>query len=248
MSANAIVVLTGASGPLGREFLLALGERDDIHVVAITRRARMGALGRNITLLARTDLADASASKKLRRVVMRTRNFRTSTIHVINCAGAFPVPASVGETTPAVFLETVKSNLVTVYSAAHALLPLMAKKRGGCFVSFSSHTTDFAFPLTAAFNTTKAGLTVLSRSIANEYGACGVKTRTFALATLNTPAERKLKPSGDFENWLKPSEVVREVLNWLSSPNDLQNGNDVHLYRHSESFFHESYYQRLNRK
>ena len=88
----------------------------------------------------------------------------------------------------------------------------------------------------------------MTATIANEYGEHGIVAISFALATLDTPAERRLKPNGDVENWIKPSEAASYVLHTLNAPLAIQNGNNIHLYKHSRSFFHDSYYKRIERE
>lgn len=247
MSENIVYVVTGSTGPLGGAFL-DLIDAPESHVLAVAHRQSLPRLPRSVQVIDDCDLTNYREVKKVRDYLEGNDSYASSEIRVINCAGKFPYPEYLGETDPDAFADTLNSNVLSVFNIARVILPLMAQRRGGKFVSFTSHTTAHAFPFMGAFNAAKAAVESLTRTIANEYGEFGVVAMSFALATLDTPAERKLKPNGDVENWIKPSEAASYVLHTLNAQPTVQNGNNIHLYKHSKSFFHDSYYKRIERE
>ena len=246
MSQNLSFVITGAGGDLGRslsEYLIAEAEvrllltthgRHDFENLQETNRVRYCP---NLDLTDEQDLATLATEVD--------QTFSTQ-FHVINCAGYFPGYKPLVEIKVPEARRVFESNLLTVYGVASALLPLMQARKGGHFIAFSSHTDYQSYPLMAAFTSAKVGLESLTRSIAHEYSKDNVIANTLAVATLATELEKRLKPLGDHENWLQPSQVCRLVRELIKSPFSIMNGNTIHLYNHSESFFHQSYFDRIS--
>jgi len=85
----------------------------------------------------------------------------------------------------------------------------------------------------------------LIQGISNEYLHQGIIANTIALATLDTKEERIIKPNGDPPNWLKMNEVCTLVDNFIANSNGLFNGNIIHAYKHSETYFGQSYFDRI---
>lgn len=248
MSKSIIYVVTGCTGPLGRAFVDHLADVPESHVVAVAHRGSLQRFPRGVEVIDDCDLTNYRQVERVSRYLAENDRCAAGEIRVINCAGKFPYPEYLGETDPDAFADTLNSNVLSVFNVARAILPTIARRRCGKFVSFTSHTSDQASPLVGAFNASKAAVELLTRTIANEYGEFGVAAISFALATLDTPAERKLKPNGDVENWIKPSEVVSQVLHTLSATPAINNGNNIHLFKYSKSFFHDLYYKRIERE
>lgn len=72
------------------------------------------------------------------------------------------------------------------------------------------------------------------------YKKKGINANTIALATLLTETELKIKPKGDSKNWLNTDEVCEFVENIILQPSKLISGNVIHIYKYSDSYFHQS--------
>lgn len=246
MSQNLSFVITGAGGDLGRslsEFLVAEAE---VRLFLTTHGEHdFGKLekSRRVRYCPNLDLTDEQDLATLAREVDKYLKTR---FHVLNCVGYFPGYKPLAEIKVPEAQRVFESNLLTVYGVAGALLPLMRARKGGHFIAFSSHTDYQSYPLMAAFTAAKAGLESLIRSIAHEYSKDKITANTLAVATLATDLEKKLKPLGDHENWLQLSQVCNLVRKLVESPFSTVNGNTIHVYNHSESFFHQSYFDRIS--
>ena len=164
---------------------------------------------------------------------------------IVNCVGYFPgykpfLDVSHDETE-----RTIRSNFTAVYFTALSLMPLL-QARGGHFITFSSLSVPDAYPLMAAFDSSKAAVEQLSRHIANEFGNAGVQANTFALATLKTPEEIRLKPHGDHDHWVDPREVAASVREVTDGKFGLLNGTTFKCYHYSGSFYQTSYLERVS--
>ncbi len=243
MSSISSIVVTGAAGFLGRSITQAAIDRGWAVLVA-TRNTLSPLPGSEKVFHVDGDLSTMSGARRLAdavRAYLGDQQFA-----VANCVGSFPGYRGIldidGDQAEAVF----RSNLLTVYNTAHVLLPLMRQSGGGRFLAFTSHSRYQAYPLMAAFDAAKAALVQLVRHIANEESRNGVVANAVALATLLTDAERRLKPHGDHNAWLRPDQVAEFVFWLLQSPGTLMNGNEVHLFNYSDSYFQRSYYERIN--
>jgi NAD(P)-dependent dehydrogenase (short-subunit alcohol dehydrogenase family) len=85
----------------------------------------------------------------------------------------------------------------------------------------------------------------LVKQIANEYSQNDICANAIALATMMTNAELNLKPFGDHQHWLKPEEVAEFVVSMIRADTRILNGNVHDLFHYSDSYFHDSYFQRV---
>lgn len=196
----------------------------------------------NCKYLSGINLLNVKDVQKLREFIVE---YFDSKFSVINCVGYFPKFSLIHQSSFKIAKKNIESNYLCVFNLANQLLPLMIDRAGGHFIAFSSHTNYQNYPEMVAFTSSKIALECLIKGIANEYGQYGILSNIFALATLNTDIERKLKPHGDFKNWLNLDEVSESVFQLIHDNNSLLNGNVIHLYKYSESYFHQSYYDRI---
>lgn len=78
-------------------------------------------------------------------------------------------------------------NLTAVFQVCQAVLPALRQQGRGLIVNVSSHAAHNAFPQWGAYCVTKAGLKSLSRCLAEEERAHGIRVSTLTLGAVNTP-------------------------------------------------------------
>lgn len=234
-------LITGASCSLGSAFLNELSNRD-CKVIATSRRTLEVPLDPDVLQVPDIDLTDDNDLDRLSQVLDSEFDYR---FHVINCTGHFPGYVDVVDTKMQEAKQVFDGNVLAVIGAATKFIPMMARLGGGHFIAFSSHTVYQHYPKLAAFTAAKAALESLIKGIANEYSGVGIVANTFALATLLTELEKKMKPKGDFANWLNPESVANTVVKFVQENNNLVNGNTIHLFKHSETYFRQSYFERI---
>lgn len=86
-------------------------------------------------------------------------------------------------------------NLTSVFQVCQAVLPLLRRsdssaadsRSGGLIINVSSHAARNAFPDWGAYCASKAALQALSRCLAEEERAHGVRVCTLTLGSVNTP-------------------------------------------------------------
>ena len=107
-------------------------------------------------------------------------------LDVLVCNHGVGDSAPVGDDTPEGWDQTMRINLTGPFLLARAALPqLMA--RGGCIVNVASTNAWQAGPGWASYCTSKAGLVMMTRCIANDYGPHGVRANTVCPGWVRTP-------------------------------------------------------------
>lgn len=167
--------------------------------------------------------------------------------HVINCLGYFPDYKSIESMSIEEARNVLESNVLAVFGVANRLLPLMSERGGGHFVGFSMHTAYQNYPYMALFSAAKMALESFIKGISNEYLKDGIIANVISLSTLQNDNELRMKPHGDYSNWLKADEVCRIVKNLIEHSSGFVNGSVIHAYKYSETFFGESYFDRIKK-
>jgi NAD(P)-dependent dehydrogenase (short-subunit alcohol dehydrogenase family) len=239
------VVVTGATGQLGQAVTAKLLAVEGTQVLAISRKGiRLLTASSHADVAAGVDLTSISDIESMRQVVAETFKGRFS---IINCIGHFPGYKPFLEVAPVEAEKVFRANFLSVYFVALGLVPLITARGGGDFVCFSTLSSAEAYPLMAAFDSAKAALEQLTRHLANEFGGDGLRANALALATLKTSEEMRLKPSGDHEHWIDPSEVAEMVRDLVMGQFRLVNGNVLRCYHYSDRFYRTSYFERVQR-
>lgn len=104
----------------------------------------------------------------------------------VNNAAVFR-DASLHSTAPATVLELIATNLApAVVGCTIAVQRLLEAGRGGAIVNISSHQAQRAVRGALPYATAKAALEGLTRAVAVDYGADGIRANAVALGTIAT--------------------------------------------------------------
>jgi len=111
-------------------------------------------------------------------------------------------------------------NLTSVFQICQAVVPLLRKAGGGLIVNVSSHAARQAFPDWGAYCTSKAALASLSRCLAEEERAHGIRVSTLTLGSVNTPLwdSETVQSSFDRRAMLSADQVARTLLFLAEQP------------------------------
>lgn len=188
-----LALITGGSRGLGRNAALQLA-RKGIDTV-ITYRSQQAeaqavvdeiqALGGRAAALA-LDVGDSGsfpAFAEALRQTLRTHWQRERIDHLVNNAG-IGAHAPLADTTEAQFDELMRIHLKGPFFLTQTLLPLI--NDGGSVLNVSSGLTRFALPGYGAYAAMKGGIEVLSRYMAKEFGARGIRVNTLAPGAIET--------------------------------------------------------------
>jgi NAD(P)-dependent dehydrogenase (short-subunit alcohol dehydrogenase family) len=214
--AERVIIVSGASGALGGEVvaaLLAAGARvaapvrDDAGVAGL--RGRFGA---EAPLLVRR--ADVTRPEEAAALVEAATEAWGRLDGVACMAGAYagsgPLHTSPADEWP----RMLGANLESVHGLLRAALPHLG--RGGSIVTVGARSVESGGAGAAAYVVSKAAVQALTRVLAAENRARGVRVNCVAPGTLDTPQNRAAMPGADPSAWTPLPEVARVILFLLS--------------------------------
>ena len=129
------------------------------------------------------DSATFPASPQALKTTLQQHWQRERIDHLVNNAGV-GVHAPLADTTEAQFDELMRVHLKGPFFLTQTLLPLI--NDGGSVLNVSSGLARFALPGYGAYATMKGGIEVLSRYMAKEFGARGIRVNTLAPGAIET--------------------------------------------------------------
>jgi NAD(P)-dependent dehydrogenase (short-subunit alcohol dehydrogenase family) len=203
-------VVTGATSGIGRATALALGDAG-WWVLAGGRKPERGAevaaeLGKRAggEFIAADLTSDGVAERLVGRAVEATGRLDL----VVYSAGVHFL-AAVEETDVGDYDQLMATNLRGAVLLARAAVPAMRASGGGVIVNVSSEAGIVAVPGQVAYNVSKAGLLMLTRSIAVDHAKDGIRAVSVCPGTTRTPlVEQAIRSAPDpeaHERWLASS-------------------------------------------
>ena len=234
--ARPVALVTGAGTGIGRATTRRLAEDGHDVVLAGRRRGPLeetaGLIGAGVKgVLAPGDVATPAGAEQA--VARALEQFGRLDVLVCNHGVGASLP--VGEDTPAEWEETIRINLTGPFLLARAALPHLIERQGSV-VTVGSTSGWLAGPGWASYCSSKAGLIMLTRCLANDYGPKGLRANCVCPGWVRTPMGEEdmagvaeaWDASTDDAYWLcsrdtplrrpaRPEEIA-DVIAFLASP------------------------------
>ena len=177
-------IVTGAATGIGRATAQALA-RDGFALALVGRRAEpleqlAAELGQAIAVP-----ADVTSSEEMAAAVDATTERFGGIDALVNNAGVGTSGALLEETLER-WEETMRINLTGAFITTQVALPLLLE-RGGSIVNVSSINGVQAGPAWTSYCVSKAGLIMLAKCIARDYGRRGVRSNAVCPGWVRTP-------------------------------------------------------------
>jgi NAD(P)-dependent dehydrogenase (short-subunit alcohol dehydrogenase family) len=178
-------LVTGATAGIGRAIALQLAGLD-VEVVVQGRSEQRG--GETVQEIqnaggkARFVSADLSDADDTRRLADEAGPVDI----LVNNAGVYKFGAT-AETDDAFFDEHVHVNLRAPYILVQRLVPAMAERAGGAVVNLSTVAASTPARTGGIYGATKAGIELLTRVWADEFGRSGVRVNAVQAGPTETP-------------------------------------------------------------
>ncbi|WP_432937325.1 SDR family NAD(P)-dependent oxidoreductase [Kribbella sp. CA-253562] len=174
-------VVTGASRGIGLATVRTLiGE--GMRVVGVARRVTPELEGSGAVAVAADLRSGTHAAAAMSEALTELGGVDV----LVNNAGSAADPTSFLETDEAHWQEIFDLNLFGAIRASQAALPSLIERRGS-IVNVSSINARVPAAAPAAYSASKAALTALSKSLAEEFGAQGVRVNTVSPGPIRTP-------------------------------------------------------------
>lgn len=107
---------------------------------------------------------------------------------------------TIDEVTPAYWDERMAVNLRHQFFAAQAVVPAMRRAGGGVILNFGSISWHLGLPDLVLYQTAKAAIEGLTRSLARDLGRDGIRVNTIVPGNVQTPRQQRwYTPEGEAE-------------------------------------------------
>jgi len=212
------VVVTGATGNLGRAVARAFGDLGD-HLVLIghRREALASAFGGEDAkrLFATADLLDqrqvdaviGSAIDRFRRIDV-----------VCNIAGGFRMGSAVHETRDEDWSFLFDVNMRTVVNVVRAAVPHMIAGGGGAIVNVGASAALKGVARMGAYCAAKSAVVRLTEAMAAELREKNINVNCVLPTIIDTPENRAAMPGADPSRWVAPEDLAQAFV-FLASAN-----------------------------
>ncbi len=216
----AIVTGVGARGQVGYAVAQAL-LADGTRVVVTARGAGIAALAEELAASApggevvavRADLATSDGAES---VVAAARERFGRVDLLVNVAGGLTVIKPLAETTPEEWSAEIDRNARTAFLMCRAALPLLRESRGA-IVNFAATAGLRALRSLGAYSAGKAAVVALTRALALEEAAHGVRVNAVAPGIVDTEQNRASMPGASRAQWVTREQIADAVL-FLAGP------------------------------
>jgi NAD(P)-dependent dehydrogenase (short-subunit alcohol dehydrogenase family) len=218
--ADKVVLITGASGGLGREMAVEFA-REDARVVVHYRSSAEAAevVAESIevmggeAIMAEADLTDRVAVQQMLNLIKSEYGGVDVLIH---CASAFEGMGPIDQMAPETWHRMIEVTLTGTYHLVNQIVPYMKQQRWGRIVNIASRSGLTGAAKMAHYSAAKAGLIGLTKALAKELGPSGILVNAIAPTTIMTPKEReRLTPE-------RQEKIIAQIpLGRIATPDDI---------------------------
>jgi meso-butanediol dehydrogenase / (S,S)-butanediol dehydrogenase / diacetyl reductase len=117
------------------------------------------------------------------------------------------------------FDRVLRINLSSVWCLSRAVLPHLIESKGN-IVNTASTAALQGLAYTAAYAASKHGIAAITKSLAVEFGAKGVRVNAICPGQVNTPMGTSAPPSGDID-WSLVMRNAPKLENGICEPEDI---------------------------
>jgi NAD(P)-dependent dehydrogenase (short-subunit alcohol dehydrogenase family) len=233
-----VAIVTGASSGIGRAAAKLFAQHGARVVVTGRRQAELDVLvdeighGGGAAVAVAGDIRD----ERLARTLVETAVGRFGGLDIaFNNAGVLGAALPLAEMSAADWSEVLDINLTSAFLGAKHQIPAMLARGGGSLIftsTFVGHSTGF--PGMAAYAASKAGLVGLTRVIAVEYGARGIRANALLPGGTDTPLGRAVSNTPEalafveglhaLKRLARPEEIAQSALYLASDASSFTTG------------------------
>lgn len=212
------VLVTGASGGIGRAIALAFGERGCN--VALHYNTRPDPAMETAGLIrerggrAETFQADLTDESQVERLFTDCERTFGSVTVLVNNAG-ISWQGLFTDMTIEDWQRVMDVNLLSVFLCCRRALPPMIRRKAGCIINISSMWGQQGAACEAAYSASKAGIIGLTQALAREEGPSGIRVNCIAPGVIDTPMNGRLSDA-DMEALREDTPLMR-----IGTPEDV---------------------------
>jgi len=206
-----VALITGASRGLGRTLAAFLAPQDWSLIVTSRNESELEGAAADLRAAGATvrtvvgDIADADHRADLVRLVQGMGHLDLL-VNNASDLGASPLPP-LAEYPIAIFRRVLEVNLVAPLALVQDLLPLL-RARGGLVVNVISDAAHGGYPGWGAYGASKAGLELVSKTLARELRVMGVSVVAVDPGDLRTKMHQDAYPGEDIGDRPLPDVTI----------------------------------------
>ena len=219
---NRVVVISGGANGIGASIVEAFHEQQaNVWFLDLDRpaaEALIARLNNNPPHFLECDLTDIAA---LQRAAAEIKSHHKTIDVLINNAGN-DTRHSIEEVTPDLWNKYLALNLHHQFFLTQALLPAIRQSGHGSIINMSSISWMIPGTSLPAYNTAKAGIVGLTRTLAHELGPDGIRVNCVLPGAIMTERQRRLWFTETYQaeilsrqalkRMIQPEEVARLLL------------------------------------
>ena len=238
---NRIALVTGGAGGIGRAVAARLAQ-DQYVVILLDVNDEAGekfaAELRKRGFEAEFQRVDVSRETEVEAVFKKLRSARARIDALVNVAGGSVHRHSLAEFPTKHWHEVIDANLTSTFLCCRAAARLMRSQRSGAIVNISSDIAFSGDSGRSAYAAAKAGILGLTRSLALELAAAGVRANAVAPGRIETPRVRANYTDSEWEAAAKripighagqPEDVAEAVAYLVSDGAKHVTGQTIHV-------------------
>ncbi len=231
--ANRVVVITGASGGLGRVVARQFASRGAKIVLVGKSVEKLEELGNKLGIareewmLDAADLTNEQAVQGLLYKVLTTFGKVDILIHLVGgWIGGKPLEDVKTEDVS----EMINQHILTTFFASQAFVPELVKNKWGRLIVISSPSAGYPPANNLPYSVAKAGQEALFLTLAEELEGSGVTANIVRVKTIDVKHEKELSPSLKNTAWTTPEEIADAIMYLCSEGARMVNGARIPLY------------------
>jgi NAD(P)-dependent dehydrogenase (short-subunit alcohol dehydrogenase family) len=206
---NEAVIVTGGASGIGASIVEHFGAQGArVGFLDLDDEAGRALAAQTGAAFARCDLRDIEA---LRAAIAKFEIAHGPTLALVNNA-ARDDRHTVEEVTPAYWDDRMATNLRHQFFAAQAVLPAMRKRKRGSIINVGSISWRLALGGMPAYVTAKAAVEGLTRGLARDVGADGIRVNSVIPGWIMTERQIKLWLTPESEADLMAKQCLKEKL------------------------------------
>ncbi|MEG4809550.1 SDR family oxidoreductase [Microcoleus sp. F8-D3] len=215
-------LITGASSGIGKATALAFAA-EGINLALVSRESEnleaVAAAAREVGVKAEAYPLDLAKIEQVQSSISAIAAQLGAVDILVNSAG-MGYTGSLTETSLADWQKVLDLNLTSVWQCILGVLPSMRDRGSGIIINVSSIAGNQTFPNWGAYCVSKFGLMALSKTLAAEERARGIRVTAICPGSVNTPMWDTDTVDADFDRtaMLTPEIVAQSILHAVQLP------------------------------